>query len=396
MLILRPIVPIGLANLRKSIIIHPHTRYLSTFLLANRLTYKTSIKSIRFNSSLNPKDDLKTKLTPTSPVSEQSAETYEKLQVINRRIPGQATQTNTIKDRFPSSLKLEKEAIPTLLPTPTSPAPSSLPLSTLYSILSKKTKPELIYESEPHKLYFLFCSCFALVFFIYAINAVWIGNTLAYELFIENDMKVPQWQNITYYAARVSGIALAGMTLLFLSLGFAFLPSRLIRRMWYLPGNAEKEAFIRFTTHPMLPSRPTPVHMVPVSHLRKAKRAKIYTGDGFYGTLDSFFMFFLFKKGSRYPWVVDRKGFFWADGRVMDLLFSDDSIEAVENSKKIDEQYGDILKLKRENAAKMKKELGVGWKTKAKGKLMIEDLGKLKKLISDKTNNDDKTPTKKN
>ncbi|KAG7884383.1 hypothetical protein KL938_002255 [Ogataea parapolymorpha] len=296
---------------------------------------------------------------------------------ISARIPGQAKQTNNLSDRLPRSLKLEKEAMPSLLPHPNAPEPSKYPLAKMFAQLKRAKEPELIYESENHRLYFVFCYCFGLVFLIYGINVLSIGHEMAMNIYEENENNLSDLHNNLRLGMHLSIVAAAGILTALCGVAFALAPSRLVRRMWYLPGGDPKEPFVRFTSHPVLPYKPTPVHTMPLSHLRKNKFAKVYTGDGFYGTGDSIFIFWLNQKGSRAPWLIDRKGFFWGDGRVFDLLFSDDTIDYVERSKKIDEMYGDLLRKKREKDAQLKKEHGFGWRTKAASQLMVEDIKKI-------------------
>lgn len=319
------------------------------------------------------------------------AEIYEKKQVISRRIPGETQQENDMKSRFPSSLHFEKEAVPTLLPRPGVPAPNKYPLARLYDVLTKKSEPELIYEAEPHKLYFVFCYAFALLFVFYGINAFNIGYGLAWSMFESNDMNMNETQLHMQLIMHLSIVTVLASMPLLAGIAFLFVPSRLIRRIWYLPptsltGNsrADGQAFIKFTTHPLLPNRPTPVHLFPLGVLQKSITSKIYSGKGFYGTNDSSFFFFLRRPDSRIPFIVDRKGFFWGDGRVFDLLFSTDSIEKVENAKKIDAIYGDLIRERKHKEIELKKELGFGWRTKASAKLMKEDIQKLKNLVTDK------------
>ncbi|ODQ47797.1 hypothetical protein PICMEDRAFT_26639, partial [Pichia membranifaciens NRRL Y-2026] len=289
---------------------------------------------------------------------------------ISRRIPGETNQENDLKSRFPASLNFEKEAVPTLLPRPGVPAPNKYPLARLYDALTKKTEPELIYEAEPHKLYFVFCYAFAMLFILYGLNAFNIGYGLAWGMYEGNEMKMNETQLTIQLVMHLAIVTtLASMPLL-AGLAFILAPSRLIRRIWYLP----PVTFVRFTTHPLLPNRPTPVHTFPLGVLQKSITAKVYSGKGFYGTNDSSFFFFLREEGNKIPFIVDRKGFFWGDGRVFDLLFSNDSIEKVESAKKIDEVYGDLIRERKNKEMQMRKELGFGWKTKAKAKLMKEDI----------------------
>lgn len=320
------------------------------------------------------------------------AEIYEKKQVISRRIPGETSQENDIKSRFPTSLHFEKEAIPTLLPRPGVPAPNKYPLARLYDALSKKTEPELIYEAEPHKLYFVFCYAFALLFIIYGLNAFNIGFELATNMYNDNNMKISNTQLNLQYAMHMGIVTVLALMPALAGIAFLFVPSRLIRRIWYLPPvssngqvRPDGHAFIKFSTHPLLPNRPTPEYTFPLGVLQKSITSKIYSGNGFYGTSDSSFFFFLREQGRRIPFIIDRKGFFWGDGRVFDLLFSNDSIEKVENAKKIDDIYGDLIRERKKKEIEMRKDLGFGWKTKAKAKLLKEDIEKIKNLVQDKS-----------
>lgn len=355
-------------------------------LISTRLFSGTPLYFNKNKEDANKKDIMVPHQGETIP-----ADVYEKKEVISRRIPGETTQDNDLKSRLPTSLNFEKEAIPTLLPRPGVPAPNKYPLARLYDALSKKKEPELIYEAEPHKLYFVFCYAFALLFVIYGINAFNIGYGLAWGMFEDNDMKLSEIQLNLQLAMHLSIVTILASLPLLAGIAFLFVPSRLVRRMWYLPPVSETghvrpdgQAFIKFTTHPNLPGRPTPVHIFPIGVLKKSITAKIYSGQGFYGTNDASFFFFLRENKKRIPFIVDRKGFFWGDGRVFDLLFSDDSIEKVENAKKIDEVYGDLIRERKHKEIQMRKELGFGWRTKAGAKLLKEDIDKIRNLVSDK------------
>lgn len=347
-----------------------------------------TIPLVRFQSNVKKPDDSDNhQLKPEGTKKVIPADVYETQQVINRRIPGQKVQTNSMADRFPSSWKFEQEAVPTLLPRPGVPEPNRYPLARMYQSLKAKKEPELIYEAEPHKLYFVFCYAFAFVFLVYGMNALTIGWDLTWGMYYDNDMNLDKLHLDMELAMHI--IMVLGLALLPISAGVGLicLPTRLIRRMWYLPGAPGREAYIRFTTHPLIANRATPVRVIPVSKLQKSVTAKIYSGKGFYGVTDSSFFFFLRANNSRIPYIVDRKGFFWGDGRVFDLLFSKDSVDSVETSKKIDEVYGDMLKERRANQEKLKQKYGFGWRTKAAGKLMIDDV---KQVIGEAKENDDK------
>ncbi|TID31284.1 hypothetical protein CANINC_000125 [Pichia inconspicua] len=352
--------------------------------------YTRNFSAYSFQLQVNNKRE--NELTAANHKDEIPAEIYEKKQVISRRIPGETTQENDLKSRFPSSLNFEKEAVPTLLPRPGVPAPNKYPLARLYDALSKKSEPELIYEAEPHKLYFVFCYAFALLFIIYGLNAFNIGYEIATGMYNDNDMKLNDLQLNIQYAMHLGIVTVLSLMPALAGIAFLMVPSRLVRRIWYLPPvsstgqfRPDGQAFIKLTTHPLLPNRPTPTYTFPLGVLQKSITSKIYSGNGFYGTNDSSFFFFLREKARKIPFIVDRKGFFWGDGRVFDLLFSNDSIETVENAKKIDEVYGDMIRQKKQKELELKKELGFGWKTKAKAKLLKEDIEKIKNLVQDKS-----------
>lgn len=319
------------------------------------------------------------------PILQNAYNSYNSYHVIRyksdliNKIPGESKQTNQLKDRFPTSLKLSNEAIPTLLPRPGVPrASNTMPLKKMLYILKQKQEPELIYDAEPHKLYFVFCYCFALVFFIYAFNTYSIGSELVIGMYKDNDMSLDNLKLNLQLIMNFGIVALLTLGPLIAGSVFILFPSRLIRRMWYLPGKIEH---IRFTTHPMIPYRPSPVITLPLSELSRHQRSRIWTNKGFYGTNDSSFFFFVKEKGKKSPWIMDRKGFFWGDGRVFDVLFGKETIEQAERGEKFDEKIGKMMKKGKEEEKKLKKELGFGWRYKAQGKLMIEDLNKLKKII---------------
>lgn len=319
------------------------------------------------------------------PILQNAYNSYNSYHVIRyksdliNKIPGESKQTNQLKDRFPTSLKLSNEAIPTLLPRPGVPrASNTMPLKKMLYILKQKQEPELIYDAEPHKLYFVFCYCFALVFFIYAFNTYSIGSELVIGMYKDNDMSLDNLKLNLQLIMNFGIVALLTLGPLIAGSVFILFPSRLIRRMWYLPGKIEH---IRFTTHPMIPYRPSPVITLPLSELSRHQRSRIWTNKGFYGTNDSSFFFFVKEKDKKSPWIMDRKGFFWGDGRVFDVLFGKETIEQAERGEKFDEKIGKMMKKGKEEEKKLKKELGFGWRYKAQGKLMIEDLNKLKKII---------------
>lgn len=320
-------------------------------------------------------------------------EIFAKQQVLSRRIPGETPQENSMDARFPTTLKLEREAMPTLLPRPGVPEPNKYPLAKLMNALESKTEPELIYEAEPHKLWFVFCYCFALVFMMYGINAFSIGYEIAFGMYNDNEMGLRELHKNLQLALHLVIVTVLSLLPFCAGVAFIFAPTRLIRRIWYLPRESlntarlDGKSFVQFTTHPLLPNRPTPTYTMEIGEIQKSITTKVYSGKGFYGTNDSSFFFFLRPNNSRIPFIVDRKGFFWGDGRVMDMLFSNDSIDRVEQSKKVEVVYAEMIRENKEKELELKKEYGLGWRQKAQFKLMKEDVQKLKdKLLTEEKN----------
>lgn len=296
--------------------------------------------------------------------------------------------------------------MPTLLPRPGVPEPNKYPLAKLMNALEGKTEPELIYEAEPHKLWFVFSYCFALVFMMYGINAFSIGYEIALGMYNDNEMGLSDLHKNLQLTLHMVMVTFLSSLPFAAGVAFIFAPTRLIRRIWYLPRGSQTSArvdgktFVQFTTHPLLPNRPTPTYTMEVGEIQKSITTKVYSGKGFYGTNDSSFFFFLRANDSKIPFIVDRKGFFWGDGRVMDMLFSNDSIDKVEQSKKVEVVYAEMIRETKEKELELKKQYGLGWRQKAQFKLMKEDVQKLKKKllneekgVSTKTKND--PPAKK-
>lgn len=359
-----------------------------------------SISAIKFQQKPNH--------LPTTPSPDAGIphEIFAKQQVLSRRVPGETTQSNSLDARFPSSLKFEQEAMPTLLPRPGVPEPNKYPLAKLMNALEGKTEPELIYEAEPHKLWFVFSYCFALVFMMYGINAFSIGYEIALGMYNDNEMGLSDLHKNLQLTLHMVMVTFLSSLPFAAGVAFIFAPTRLIRRIWYLPRGSQTSArvdgktFVQFTTHPLLPNRPTPTYTMEVGEIQKSITTKVYSGKGFYGTNDSSFFFFLRANDSKIPFIVDRKGFFWGDGRVMDMLFSNDSIDKVEQSKKVEVVYAEMIRETKEKELELKKQYGLGWRQKAQFKLMKEDVQKLKKKllneekgVSTKTKND--PPAKK-
>lgn len=353
-----------------------------------------NLQLARFNSSLTNKnsnnDELKhrqaqnNQLTPEqkrdASVSRQILESQ-----VRQHIPGETPQTNTISDRIPR-FPFTKDTVPTLIPRPNVPKAGSN-LFKMAQTLKTKEAPELIYESESHRLYFVFCGAFALVCTIYGLLFLEWAASSAYDIYVKNEDDLPFAHNFTMWWARNAVTLLifafpAGLAALFMTI-----PTRLIRRIWYIPSFANElknnpEPLVRFTSHPFLPGRPTPVHTMPLSMLNRSYKSKIFTNNGFYLTLDKGSFLFMLKEGSKkIPWIVDRKGFFWGDGRLFDHLFGKESIEEADLGISYDDKFGAINQKLKQDIGKLKEEKGPAWQFKEQGRLMKEDIKSLANKI---------------
>ncbi|SGZ51822.1 CIC11C00000003516 [Sungouiella intermedia] len=273
---------------------------------------------------------------------------------LKQHIPGEAAQTNDLRERIPK-FPLTKENVPTLLPRPGVPRVGpKMTFRQVIHILKSKSKPELIYEAEPHRLYFLACFCCAVVFAVYGcvlLEFAWFQANKDYD---ENKEELAEPLRKREFAKQLVGYSSLGALALFMSYHIATFPTRLIRRMWYLPGPVEH---VRFTSYSLIPGRPTPVITVPLHDLARKHQARVWTGKGFYGTSDKSLFFFVLKEISKKKtWIVDRRGFFWSDGRVFDILFGKETIAEAEAGIPYDEQIGivnrEVKKKKKELRAK--------------------------------------------
>ncbi|GEQ69654.1 hypothetical protein JCM33374_g3327 [Metschnikowia sp. JCM 33374] len=291
---------------------------------------------------------------------------------LKQHIPGEAEQTDTARDRIPM-FPLAKENVPTLLPRPGVPRVGpKMPFSRVIQILKSKVNPELIYESEPHRLYFLGCFACAVVFTVYGCVLLEFSWFNANKNWDENkeELALPFKRRqfgidlLTYGALGVIALAAAYQ--------FAIFPTRLIRRMWYLPGPVEH---IKFTSYPLIPGRATPVYTVPLHGITRRDKARVWTGKGFYGTADKSMFFFILKENmTNKNWVVDRKGFFWSDGRVFDLLFGKETLAEAEAGIPYDEQIGIIHREVKKKKKQLREEHGIFYQFKLGAKEAQKDL----------------------
>lgn len=312
-----------------------------------------------------------TKRTPNLPES------------FRKTIPGETDQSNSIWTRLPT-FPLRNNS--TLLPKPGVPTSTTHNLRQMMEVLEAKRQPELIYEAEPHKLYFLFCGAFALVFAIYGLTFLEWSASSAYALYKQDG---DLWQ-IAWRTGAILGVFAIASSVVSLAV---LIPTRLIRRIWLLPG---KQKHIKFTTHPLLPGRATPVHTLPLGSLNRTKRGRIFTRNGIYGTLDKgTFFFILREKGKKAPWLVDRNGWFWGDGRVHDVLFGKESLEEAEEALTYDEKFGKATKKLKEEKTKLREELGPAWRFKVGAEMIREDIAQVKQNVNKKNQLAKKTKSKK-
>lgn len=348
-----------------------------------------NISGIRFKSNL-PQDFHPNKSLPSQ----------GEWKHLKQHIPGEAIQTNEGRDRIPK-FPLARENVPTLLPKPGVPQVGpKYTFRQVIQILKSKTQPELIYESEPHRLYFLGCFCCAVVFTVYGLvlaEYAWFQANRDYEENVEEKNQVirkREWVLSLLKNSVFSVVALAA------AYGFGKFPTRLVRRIWYLPGPIEH---VKFSTYPLFPGRPTPVITVPLENLVRRHTSRIWTGKGFYGTADKSMFFFVLKENlanrkSR-TWIVDRKGFFWSDGRVFDYLFGKETLAEAEAGIPYDEQIGIVHREVKKKKKELRDKHGMFYQFKLGAKDAQNDLSLatsyVKKLNQGKTKKLPKGTSKK-
>ncbi|KAM9896502.1 hypothetical protein OXX69_010623 [Metschnikowia pulcherrima] len=291
---------------------------------------------------------------------------------LKQHIPGESEQTNTVRDRMPM-FPLAKENVPTLLPRPGVPRVGpKMPFSRVVQILKSKTVPELIYESEPHRLYFLGSFCCAVMFTIYGCVLLEYSWFNANKKWDENDEELALPFRRRQFGIDLATYGALGAVALFAAYHFATFPTRLIRRMWYLPGPIEH---IKFTSYPLIPGKATPVYTVPLQNIARRDKARVWTGKGFYGTADKSMFFFVLKEATTNKnWVVDRKGFFWSDGRIFDLLFGKETLAEAEAGIPYDEQIGIIHREVKKKKKELREKHGVFYQFKLGAKEAQKDL----------------------
>lgn len=248
-------------------------------------------------------------------------------------------------------------------------------------ILKRKTEPELIYEAEPHKLYFLACFCCAVMFTVYAVVLAEYAWFQANEDYEKNERELAEPVRKREWLILLLKYLALGGTMFTAAFFVALFPTRLVRQMWYLPGPVEH---IRFTAYPFVPGTATPVYTVPLSSLLRKHKSRIWTGRGFYGTADSSLFFFVLKEAPKGKnWIVDRKGFFWSDGRVFDFLFGKETIAEAEAGVPYDEQVGMVNREVEKKRKELRQKHGFFYKWKIQAQDMKKDAGRAADYLSE-------------
>lgn len=330
---------------------------------------------------------------PASNVPKKSLPSEGEWKHLKLHIPGEQVQKDSIKERVPK-FPLAKESVPTLLPRPGVPqVGKDYTFRQVIRILKNKVKPELIYESEPHRLYFLMCFCAAIVFTVYGCVLFEWAFFVANSEYEKNEKEEKEEIRKRDWALSLVLYLIPATSLFLLSYGAATFPTRMVRRIYYLPGPVEH---IQFTSYPLIPGRPIPVYTVPLASLTRRKTSRVWTGKGFYGTSDKGFFYFVLREilpnGKTKNWIVDRKGFFWSDGRVFDYLFGKESIEEAEAGIPYDEQFGIINREMKKKKQQLKNEHGFLWRYKMAAKEFGSDVKKVTGLV--KGSNKDLPPPK--
>ena len=255
----------------------------------------------RFKSNLpedfNPKKDL-----PTS----------GEWKHMKHHIPGEAEHKNDLKSRIPK-FPLGKEAVPTLLPRPGVPQVGpKYSFRQVIQILKNKQKPELIYESEPHRLYFLASFCCSLVFTIYGFVLLEYAYFQANKDYEENEKELSEPLRKREWFISLIKYSSIGVIALAVATGFAKFPHQVNQKnvVFTRPSRTHQIYVVSTLSRG---SGYTLVITLPLSSIARKHTARVWTGKGFYGTADnSMFCFVLKETGARSRnWFVDRKGFFW-------------------------------------------------------------------------------------
>ncbi|ODV90064.1 hypothetical protein CANCADRAFT_15178, partial [Tortispora caseinolytica NRRL Y-17796] len=285
---------------------------------------------------------------------------------------------------------LGKESKTTMTPD-SYPSPRVGPNMTFAKLIvtlfkSPPNEPILLYKSEPQRLYFVILWCITITVTVYALNMTEMIEESAWTIYQKNENDLPFMHNLMQFVLR-TGLNLG---VLGIAAGFIYAlmraRSRLVRTMHFVSRGSDDEPIIRISTNPRLPfntkNQPIPVYDIPLSDLTFGKNAVAWTGNGFYGTADkaSFFMM-IHQKGVRFPFIVDRAGWFWGDGRVWDVIFGKKAVNEAEKGITYQKKW-DIARQEREkNIEKKKLEVGNNWRSKEFLKLVKDDFETAKRFV---------------
>jgi hypothetical protein len=291
-----------------------------------------------------------------------------------RSVDGRKLESNDWSSRIPK-FPFHKDIAPTIIPKDTPRVTKDFSFKQLMQVLLDSREPEVVYVAESHRLYFLGSVALAFVAFYNLFDLCDRSIRSMIREYEENEEDLQPIANVGKVLRRSGLVFILAATYSVAGFIFATFPTRLIRRIEYLPG---LKPHLRMVSHPWIPGRPSPVITVPLENVTIGKRAKVWTGDGFYGTANrSSFFFFLYEKGKMAPWMVDRNGWFWGDGRVYDVLLGKEPIDFAEKGL----SHDDLLKIKMNEKSKreteLRRQLGPAWRAKSMGNLMKEDYVKL-------------------
>lgn len=293
-----------------------------------------------------------------------------------KSVDGKKLESNDWSSRIPK-FPFHKDLAPTIIPKNTPRVTKDFSFKQLMQVLIESRSPELVYMAESHRLYFLASIALAFIAFYNLFDLCDRSLRIMIKEYKENEHNLEPIANLGQVIRRGAVVFVLGAVYAVAGFVFATFPTRLVRRIEYLPG---PKPHLRMATHPWIPGRPSPVITVPVDNMSIGKRTKVWTGDGFYGASNrSSFFFFMFEKGKMVPWMVDRNGWFWGDGRVYDVLLGKEPIDFAEKGL----SYDDLLKIKMNEKSKreteLRRRLGPTWRAKSIGNLMKEDYAKLSK-----------------
>lgn len=194
------------------------------------------------------------------------------------------------------------------------------------NVLKSKRKEELIYHIGSQKLYCTACFCFAITFLVYGALLLEYGTYKSNKEYNENTDQLEDVLRKRVWAKTFGFYSFLGSTMFGFAVFFIWLPFRQIYKIWYVPGPIEKIKFQIYS--PFLKYRKE--HVTCLKNIRTNPNTNVWTGKGPYGVSDNALFFFnlveKLENGATKNWKVNRRGFFWYDGRIFDYLFGKKSL----------------------------------------------------------------------